>query len=162
MFGEGYFSISFEILVVSAIALFSAWLVVRQLNETRLASQMEGIITLSLRWSEVESISGPLDKFIKTKKWQNMEPEEAVTYIQSKDDLWQLHNAIQGLFELLGGLMKSGALDENVAYEQFGFLVPASWNQLEKYSIGVRLRTGADSLSVNWEWLAKRFEKMSS
>ena len=59
MFGEGYFSISFEILVVSAIALFSAWLVVRQLNETRLASQIEGIITLSLRWSEVESISGP-------------------------------------------------------------------------------------------------------
>jgi hypothetical protein len=46
MFADGYFFISFEAVMGFAITLVSVWFVVKQLNETRLASQMEGLLTL--------------------------------------------------------------------------------------------------------------------
>ena len=47
MFTDGYFSLRFAEVIGFVITIAGIWLVVRQLNEARLASQMEGMLDLT-------------------------------------------------------------------------------------------------------------------
>ena len=53
MFADGYFSLSFAEAVGFVVTIVSVYLIVRQLNETKLASQMEGIMQLGDRFTQI-------------------------------------------------------------------------------------------------------------
>ena len=77
MFADGYFSISFEAVLGFAITLVSVWFVVRQLNETRLASQMEGMISLAIFEAGKRREGKEVLELTESEDWKKLSGEEA-------------------------------------------------------------------------------------
>ena len=55
MVSDGYFSISFEGILGFLVTLVSVGLIIKQLSEARLASQMEGYLTLMGRFGDISA-----------------------------------------------------------------------------------------------------------
>lgn len=161
MFADGYFSLSFAELIGFAITIVSVWLVIRQLNETRLASQMEGAISLATMAADMEKQVKALVDFTLLEEWEKLDDEDAYAAISRNDEYMEGYLKHANIFGLTGGLVRAGALDLHVAEEQFGYFLPVRWRRFEKFTRVLRKKFG-EEMNENWEWLALEFEKLQS
>ena len=161
MFAEGYFSLSFAEVIGFLVTIVSVYYLGRQLREAKLASQFEGMISLSQISADVYQQSQSLVDLIRSEEWKALTDDDAHALIQSNKDYQEGWHALSSFNELVGNMVKSGALDMRIAYEDQGYFLPASWRGLEKYARARRKELSVDALFDNWEWLAKEFEKMN-
>lgn len=159
MFAEGYFSLSFAEVIGFVITIVSVWLVVRQLNETRLASQMEGLLALT----EIDiSGSSALLELINLDDWNSLSEKDAYTRVYESETFRDDWIKTLTFFELLGVLVRRKVLDKGLAYDQYGKLVFIWWERLEKVVRQRRIEDKWEELGEHWEWLAFKFEKLDS
>jgi len=95
-----------------------------------------------------------------SEKYQKLNQVEANTLLDKDTNLSANYIMFGQLYELIGTLVKTGALDKSMAFEGFGYVLPSMYRRLEKFTKGRREALGMPQLLENWEWLAKEFEKM--
>ena len=161
MFADGYFSLSFAEALGLSVTIVSVYFVIVQLRETRLASQMEGMISLANFEASKRMEAKALTNLITSEEWEKLTAEESFALIKENEGYWDGALNYSEAYELIGNLAKSGALDINIAYEQFGWSLPSAYRQLEKAIDETRKEFGPE-LQANWEWLTIEFEKMSA
>ena len=164
MITDGFLNITVGEVLGLFVAIFGIYYVVKQLNETRLASQMEGMIALSAMSKEMGSDTHvkALLKFIVLDEWEGLSGEEAFKLIKQSDVYPKGYGKLANVYGLIGGLCQSGALDIRVADREFGHYLPSEWRRLEKYTLMLRIDIGVNSINQDWEWAAKEFEKLDS
>jgi hypothetical protein len=163
MFAEGFFSITVGEVLGIVVAIFGIYYVVRQLNEARLASQMEGMIALATMGNEMQHDKDviSLREFIALDEWTKLSGQEAFEVISNEKKYKRGYDKQVSVYELVGGLVKAGALDIRVADNAFGYYLPFFWNRLEKYTKTLQNEYGA-TINEHWEWAAKEFEKLNN
>lgn len=161
MLNGGFLTITIGEVLGLIVTIVGIWLVVRQLNETRLASQMEGMISLSAMSIDMENDVKALREFTLLEEWEKLDDVEAYELIRGTDEFYQGYLKQATVYGLTGGLVREGALDIRVAAVQFGYFVPAMWRQFEKYTKMLRKEFGPH-INENWEWLAMEFEKFDT
>jgi hypothetical protein len=146
-------------LIVTAVGI---WLVVKQLNETRLASQMEGILVLVNMAHKANSKSRPLVTLLRSEEWDAFTGEEAHAYMVENDELMEMVQSVSNVYESVGNLVKANALDIKIAYEEFSVDIPSTYRTFEKLIVFARMDAGAPEIADGFEWIANKFEKMNS
>ena len=159
MFADGYFSISFPELVGTIVTIVGIWLVVKQLNETRLASQMEGMLALGERVVAIREHRNILFELVNLDEWNSLSAKEAHTRIYESKLHLDAYSSAMTLFELLGILVRRKALDKGLAYDFYGRVTFVWWNRLAKITQQRRIEENREEIGEHWEWLAKEFEK---
>jgi hypothetical protein len=158
MFGGEYFSFSFPELVGTVVTIVGIWLVVRQLKETRQASQMESFLLLNQAYSDVNKNAIALKDLVGSNPWKDLSDEKAFVAIKGKTITYEGYNDIFGFFDLMGMLVRRNVLDEGMARETWGKLVSIWWGRVERMVRYERVDRNWPELGQNWEWLADRFE----
>jgi hypothetical protein len=161
MFSNGYFSIGFAELIGFGITIVSVWLIVRQLIDARLASQMEGMLALGTQSSSFDEHRKLLSDLIETEKWKGFSDEEAYEFIFAKEKYREAYLALIAFFERLAILVRRRALDKGIAYDFYGRVVVLWWKALEKVTRYRRKEEQLDGIAEHWEWLAMEFEDFS-
>ena len=161
MFADGYFSLSFAEVLGLLVTIVSVYFVVKQLREAKLASQMESVIALVEMGRKHMSSVKPLNELINSGEWQDLDGEEAHSVIMKTDAYWDGYLEYVSTYELLGGLVKTKAIDIRLANETWGIYVPSRWRALEKFTFMLREKEGDPTINDNWEWLASEFEKLN-
>jgi hypothetical protein len=161
MFSDGYISFSFPEIVGTIVTIVGIWLVVKQLNETRLASQAETLISLVEKEGKLLGEYQYLIEYTNSDKYQKVNQVEANKLLDQDTELNTNYIRCSQLHELIGTLVKTGALDKSLAFEGFGYVLPMMFRRLEKFAKGNREAYGTPQLMENWEWLTIEFEKMS-
>ena len=159
MFAENFLEVGLVDIIGFSITLLGIWLVVRQLNEARLASQMEGLITLSEMEARVERLAVEVRNYTGSEGWRQLNEIEAFSNIWDREDYKEGFVNNSRLYELISVLVRTKALDEEIAYKQFGYFLPQMWRQFEKPSRGAREKLGNKNINEHWEWLAHKFEQ---
>lgn len=162
MFGDGYFSFSFPELVGTIVTIVGIWLVVRQLKEAKLASQMEGMISLAMMADDMRKYSLTHSDFTRLEEWEKLNDEEAYQLIRGNKEYQEAYFKQVAVYELVGGLVRAGSLNLKVADVTFGHRLPDTWKRYEKYTRQLRIELNSNDINENWEWLAKEFEKLNS
>lgn len=140
------------------VTVVGIWFVVKQLNETRLASQMEGLLQLQMIYKEVYLDKNIMYEFMDKHKWSTLSDSEAyklAAKTKSIDESWA---NILNFYDTLGLLVKSKALDYGIARDSYAGAVVKWWGFLGPVIEQDREDTGEIFLAENWEWLAKEFE----
>lgn len=144
------------------VTIVGIWLVVMQLRETKLASQMEGLLTLGQMDSGNSTNWNRALELINGQDWKAMKASEAHELFHETDSISKAFDEITVFFELMSVLVRRKALDKRMAYDMYGNAVPRWWKRLEKVIEHHRVETNDDSIGKNWEWLADEFEKRSA
>ena len=131
MFPESYFSIGFTELIGFAITIVSVWLIGRQLTDSRLASQMEGMLALGDQDIELSE----LRKLIESDIWKGFDGKHAYEYIYGNENTMEAYYAVLRFFERLGILVRRKALNKGIAFDLYGGVVPEWWGLLEKVTM---------------------------
>lgn len=157
MFNEGYLAISFEALLGLIVTVVSVWLVVKQLRETKLASQMEGLLALADQLADVAELRETLVPAITSNDWDQLSDEEAHTRVYGSEAHKIAYKKTKNFYELIGVLVRRKALDRGLASDYFGNSIAIWWERLEKVT-----RQESKDLGYNvgshWEWVAREFE----
>jgi hypothetical protein len=148
--------IQIALLVVTG---FGALLIVRQLKEARLASQMEGLIVLQNRYREVLDKSFPLIDMTDSPDWAQLSEKEKAAQLEKTEELKVLWRSIASHYELVAALVRSGSLDKKAAFDLDGILIVNWYKRLEPIIEARRLLVGPE-LFAHFEWLADEFRKM--
>lgn len=162
MFADGYFAVSFESIIGFVITVAGIWLVVKQLNETRLATQTEGLIGLIEIEEGMISKIEALEVYLETKEWKNISDKDAYKAIFENKKYLEGYVKMGRLYELIGVLVKNNALDIHIVEGQFGRVIPSHFRLLEKYIRERRLVIDNMRLAENWEWLAIEIERLDA
>ena len=101
------------LLIVTGVG---AALIVKQLRDARLTSQMETVLKLDEQHKEIVEASLLLSDFKKSANWESLSESEKVGRFESKEDLRMAWRKIASYYETIGLLVKLGTLDEDVAY----------------------------------------------
>ena len=157
MIADGFSSISLESLIGFIITLISVYLIVRQLQESRLASQMEGYLEIIGRVSEISESIDFIDDLGISKKWINFNADEAYDYLVKNKKIRDHYRKIGILYEGVSALLRRGILDEQLAFETFGAMSVKRFETLKKAIDAHRMSLGEPTLYENWEWMAKKF-----
>ena len=158
MIDIGGVSFSVEGLLGLVVTVVGVGLVVRQLNDAKLASQMEGLLTINQQYSNLALDRKNLNELTSADNWGKLSPQEALSTLNDSK-LYGSFVEISTLFEIVGSLVSSRALDFRMADKFFGFLLPSYFRDFE--NVIAELRSENDPrLFENWEWLAIRFEKL--
>jgi hypothetical protein len=155
----GSLSISLAEVLGLIVTIVGVWFVVKQLNETRLASQMEGLIALMEIETNMEGEVSELREFTLKEEWDEVSDNEAFSLVMKNDNYRRGYLKYIKLYELIGVLVRTKALDERFAFEQFGQFLPMMWRRLERIVKGERQEEGLELIGEHWEWLTKRMEK---
>ena len=158
MFIIGGIEISLAEVLGLLVTIGGVWLVVKQLNETRLASQMEGLIALMEIDANMEGEVSELRKFTLKEDWDEVNDNEAYSLVMENDRYRRGYLKYIKLYELVGLLVRTKALDERYAFEAFGQFLPMMWRRLEKIVRGERIEEGHELIGEHWEWLTKRID----
>jgi len=161
MFSEDFLSFNLVELFGLAVTIVGIWIVVRQLTESRLASQMEGAIAFADRSDKLDSEIADLLNFSNSEDWENLDFSATYSTFKESPKYFPQYLKMANLYGLVGGLVRARALDISLADEGFGYYLPKRWRRFEKYT--KELRKNSDNFAINedWEWLAKEFEKMN-
>lgn len=162
MFADGYFSFSFPELAGAIITIVGIWLVVRQLYEGKLASQMEGMMAISERFAENNRTNALLVKMVTTDDWDNPSSKEAHTRVFESDPTVTDWSNILLLYELVGVLARRKALDKHLAFDYFGYMITIWWKRLEKVNRQQAIELDVPKIGEHWEWLVGEFEKLDA
>ena len=158
MFNNDFLSISLVEIIGLLVTIIGIWLVVKQLNETRLASQMEGLLELTnLDLSNSDGLLA-LKELSSQEDWNTLSDEEAFARVHNSKTSKKAWMETMTFFELLGVLGKRKALDKGLANDQFGRVVSIWWNRFEKVARQHRSNGNWDGYAENWEWLANEFK----
>jgi hypothetical protein len=160
MFGEGYYSFTFPELVGTIVTIVGIWLIVKQLREAKLASQMEGLLTLGeMDAGNGDSWNTALD-LINRQDWIELEPQQAHDLFHETDAQAKALDKITIFFELISVLVRRKALDSKMAYDMYGNAVTRWWERMSKVIRHHRIYLNDKSYGRNWERLALEFEKV--
>ena len=162
MFNIAGFAISLAEVIGLIVTIVGIWLVVRQLREAKLASQMGGMMDLRQMISDNTEFEQLLSELIAEDDWESLNAEEAHSRIFDSDEHTEAWNELTSFFELYSLLVRKKALDEGMAYAYNGKFVSLWWIRLEKIARQQRIELKWDDLLENWEWLAIKFEKKST
>ena len=160
MFADGYFAISFEGLVGIVVTIVGLWFVVKQLRETRLASQMEGIMQLGDRFMNIVPQIQILHNLTSSTEWEVMQNNNAHDLLFDGGENQEALQSIGVFYENLGMLVRTQSLDQNVAYQLFGDLTQKRWKSVRKAMVWYRKQIDSATLGEHWEWLSNEFDKM--
>ena len=83
MIDIGGISFSMEGLLGLVVTAVGVWLVVRQLNDAKLASQMEGLLTLSQQYTDLAPDRAKLLALTSRSSWGKMSTQEAHSAISN-------------------------------------------------------------------------------
>jgi hypothetical protein len=162
MISDGFFTVSFEAIIGFIITIAGIWLVVKQLNETRLATQTEGLIGLiEIEEGMVGKIEA-LEEYIDTEEWQALSDKEAYTRISENKEYLEGYSKVGRLYELIGVLVRNNALDLHMVAGHYGRVIPNHFRLLEKYIRERRQMIDIMSLAENWEWLTIEIERLDA
>jgi len=160
MFSEGFFSISFEGLLGLAVTIVSVYFIVKQLRETKLATQMEGLLSVAEQLNEIADLRESLLEVVEQADWHILSNQEAHARVYQSETRKIAYKKTKNFYELVAVLVKGKSLDRNLASKYFGNSVAIWWRRLEKVTLHE-----SDELNYNvaesWEWLALELEKMS-
>jgi len=160
MFAEGFLSISLEGLIGLIVTVVGIWLVVQQLRETKLASQMDGLITPSEMHKNIREEVKPLQDFADSEEFKKLDGKEAFTMIESNEKYWIGLVRMSYMFTLIGNLVYTKSLDIRLADRSFGYVIPLNWRRLEKVIKWHRIEIENENVNVWWEWLTNEFGKV--
>ena len=93
-----------------------AALIVKQLREARLASQMEGLMELNQQHQEIDEAMFVIRKIIKPQEWASISPEEQIKRLTADDPMIKTWRKIGSFHEMLGLLVRSNSFDIEIAY----------------------------------------------
>jgi len=153
------FAISLADVLGLIVTIVGIWLVVRQLREAKLASQMGGMMELRQMISDNSEFERLLFDLISEDDWEAISAKEAHARLFNSDELTEAWNELTSFFELYSLLVRKKALDEGMAYAYNGKFVSLWWKRLEKIARQQRIELKWGDLLENWEWLALKFEK---
>lgn len=160
MFAENFLSISLAEVLGLLVTMVGIWLVVKQLNETRLASQMEGLMTLMGQYQDLNKERTNLVNMALERKWNKLTPEEAFSTIFNDKNLLASYIKIGNLYDMIGSLIRFKAFDKVLGMRNFGPLILREFRAYEKVIEVDRQRgPGGPMVFEDWEWLAKEVEK---
>ena len=154
--------LSFRMVEILGIftTIVGIWLIIRQLTESRLASQMEGAISLADRSDRLEGEIKDLMHMASGEEWDGLDGEDVFSLIRENPKYGGAYLKMANLYGLVGGLVRARALDLHIADGGFGYFVPKRWRMFEKYRQELRRYLEEPDINENWEWLAIEFEKL--
>lgn len=158
MFSENFISITLADVLGLLVTSIGIWLVVRQLTESKLASQMEGMLTLGDRFDGLLEHIILIFELTQSERWQQADSDEAYKIIYETKKNREAFFKIGSFYELLAVLVRRKVLDEQLPYDTYGDLVAKRWHSIEKAISAHRVAQGTDGYWEQWEWLALRFE----
>ena len=160
MFADDFLSISLAELLGLLVTIGGVWFVVQQLKESKLSSQMEGLMELIEQWTASTQVRKPLSDLTNSSEWKELSGEEAYNRISESEQLKAGLDFTVNWYELIGVLVRKKSLNKEIVYELIGPFVAYRWKKMEK--VIRHDRTVREWHQVhNWEWLATEFEKMS-
>lgn len=151
---SGYFSISFPDLIGFLITIISVFLTIKQLNDSRLAVQVESFLTISDRYSKVTQAIKFIDGLALSDEWNLLDGKGAYEYLIENTTYYDHYMQVGGFYEVLSALLRRGALDNDLSVNTFGGFGENRWCTLEKAIVYHRKIIGEDALYDQWEWLA--------
>ena len=161
MFADGYFSLSFAEVLGLLVTIVSVYFVVHQLREAKIASQMEGIMQLGDRFSNIVPQIQIMNNLTSSTEWELMQKNNSHDLLFDGGDNQEALQSVGVFYEQLGMLVRTQTLDKNIAYQLFGDLAQKRWKSVEKAMEWQRRQLGVDGLADQWEWLAKEFDTMA-
>ena len=161
MFADGFVSFTIEGLLGLIVTIVGIWLVVKQLSESKLSSQMEGVLNLTDRFIDISDSLSLVDDLAGDKGWAQLSEEEAHSRFLSDTVLRAAVNKVGKFYELLSVLVQTGALDKELAFKLYGEFVHMRWKLIKAPMYGMRKQNAMETIAAEWEWLATEFELMS-
>lgn len=162
MFGEGFWALTLEGLVGLLITAIGIWLVVKQLTETKLATQMEGLMVLGQLDVENAAHWAALINMSDNNEWDMLSPDAKYKRLYSSLHLAEAFDAAYTFFELMGSVVYTKALSMTMVQRMYGWSVNSWWERLGQVVIHRRKVIGNQELGANWEWLAREFQERNS
>ena len=161
MFSDGYFSISFAELIGFAVTVIGLWYVVKQLRETRMATQIQSVLAITeLRHASMQEVS-KLNSLVLNPEWNQLSDEEAHAKIVDSELYYAAWLKAHTYFEMVGVLVKRKSLSKDLAYDLIGSGANFWWKRLGNVERQRRIVLNEPSIGENWEWLATEFENYS-
>ena len=158
MFADGFIAEHiFEILGL-LVTVGGVWLVVKQLNETRLASQMEGILALGDRFDGIVEHNIILFELSQTTPWKEANNSKAHKIIFESKRNREAFFKVTSFYEALAVLVRRRVVDKQLAIDNWGDMVGKRWTWIEKAVLEHRRSLENEKFSQHWEWMAKEFE----
>ncbi len=161
MITDAYFSFSFADLVGTVVTILGIWLVVQQLRETKLASQMEGILMLQDHWERIiNDRSLMLKMTTQSDKWDSLSAKEAYRAVFENKEVNDSFIRVANFFDGIGMLVMAKALDKKLAYQVYSLILSPLFDEFEKVIIFDRKVQNNSRIFESWEWMRDEFRKM--
>lgn len=161
MNGLSFFEISLSELIGFAITLVGIWLVVRQLREAKLGSQMEGILMLQDHWERIiEDRSLLWEMTIQSNTWDLLSAKEAYRTVFKNKEVTGSFMRVANFFDGIGMLVVAKALDKKLAYRGYCLVLSPLFDKFEKVILLDRKVQKNPRIFENWEWMRNEFRKM--
>ena len=157
MFADGYFAFSFSELVGTMVTIVGIWLVVSQLRESRLSTQLSGFLELSNQFMGIAASIEFVDDLSVSEEWNSFDGSQAFAYLTEDIEIRKMYKHVAAFYETLSALVKRGALDYQLIDETYGGIGARRWRTLEKAVTVHRKALSSPGLYENWEWFAKEF-----
>jgi hypothetical protein len=154
MLDSKYIALSFEGLIGLVVTIISVWLVVRQLREAKLASQMEGLLLLVEQLAVLADQRESLMEFVSHQDWASLTDEEAHARVYASEEHKIAYKKTKNFYEVVAVLVKRKALDKGMAADYFGKSVGIWHQRLLKITQHESKMLGYD-VGAQWEWLGK-------
>jgi len=144
-----------------AVTILGIWLVVRQLKEAKLASQMEGVLMLQDHWEHIISDRTLLwEMTLQDDEWDACSPKIAYKKVFKDKAATESFMRVANFFDNLGMLVHGKALDKYFAYRGYGTILTVFYDKLEKVIALDRKVQNNPKIFRNWEWMRKEFKRM--
>jgi len=153
-FSDSFFVLSFSDLIGFLVTIISVILIIKQLADSRLATQMEGFLTISDRFAEITQAIDFVDKLSLSKEWEDFNGEEAYQHLIENKDRKENFMQVGAFYEVVSALLHRRALDRALAANTFGHFGAIRWLTLEKAIVYQRDLFGEKALYDQWEWMA--------
>jgi hypothetical protein len=158
MLDENFFVLTFSEILSMIVTIASVGLIVKQLNESRLASQMEGFLELGAQFGEIAPAIEFIDALTLSSEWNSMSAEESYRHIFDNEVNRNFFKKVGVFYEILGALLQRGVLDNKLAMDTFGAIGSNRWQTVKKVAKIQRSLMKEQSLYEHWEWFAKKFD----
>ena len=163
MLDANFFDFSIIDIIGFGVTLLGIWLVVRQLNEARLSSQMEGALMLQDHWERIiEDRSLLWDMTIKNQSWDSLSEKEAYKEVWNNKEVKGSYLRVANFFDNLGSLVLAKAFDRQLAYRGYCLILSPLYDKFEKVILLDRKIMKNSHIFENWEWMKNEFKKMEN
>lgn len=132
------------------------WLVVKQLREAKLASQMEGVLALGDRFDGMVEELNLLLELSQSERWKEADNEAAYKILLESKKNRTAFFKVASFYETLSVLVRRKVLDEELALDAWGDMVGKRWYWMEKAILAQRVSLENEEYWQHWEWLAKK------